>query len=367
MDELMNGTADAGAEEIAAPSLEQILGETMTAAYDKAEGVETAEPAAESAATRDASGRFVSTKPAEASADTATPAEEKTETTDQPAKAEGAPAEPASGPPQSWSAAAKAEWDKASPVLKAEIAKREADVQKGFEQKAAETRPHVEFAQQVRQRFEPFRQEMAARGVSEVQAIDYLVSMEQAARRDPESYIRHVAQELKVDLGRLTGSPARAADPAQAEYVDPQLADLRKAVNGLVQEKQTERQAAQTRLMTEAQGAIEAFSKDPANKHFDAVKTTMARMMQTGEATDLKGAYEKAIWANPDIRNALLAEQRAADEAQRAKERDEAAKKARRAGGTPLVPRGAAATRGSGPKSMDQTMSEAFDRIAGAA
>lgn len=377
-DNLDNGAVPDAQPTNDAQSLESVIAKTMGDVYDKAEvrdapsspgkGEEGGDTQP-SGPTRNERGQFASNKPAEAAPETATPA---AKTTDQPAKAEAAPAKPASEPPQSWSAAAKAEWTKLPPQIQAEIAKREGDVQKGFEQKAAETKPELEFAQAVKQRFAPYRDEMARRGVNETQALDYLITMEQFARRDPEAYARHVVKELGLD--HLLASPGGPQNGAQqptngqaAPSVDPQVADLRRTVNGLVQHVQSERQSAQNRVLAEATSAISAFKADPANEHFDTVKEDMAVLIGSGRATDLKDAYEKAVWAHPETRAKLLAAQAKADDEKRASEAAAAAASARRAAGTPLRARGAPANAGQGRKTMEQTMAEAYDRATSAA
>jgi hypothetical protein len=73
-------------------------------------------------------------------------------------------------------------------------------------------------------------------------------------------------------------------------------------------------------LAQREQASVEAELKafQSANPHFDAVREDMGRMIQAGIVNTLQDAYDRAIWARPDIRQRILADQRAADEAKRA-------------------------------------------------
>jgi hypothetical protein len=382
MTDLENGgAASAGAESTTAPapSLDDILSTSLSDAYDKATGEGGGGSGGETrSAGRDERGRFTSTRQAAETATTETGATAATatttETTDQGQTKAAEPTHTDAStiqPPQSWSADAKTKFATLPPDIQAEIAKREGDVKKGFDQKAAESKPHIDFANTVRERLSPILGDLKRHGVDEVGGISYLVQMHQLATRDPEGYIRTAAKTLGVDLGKLTGTAQQGQTTdgtTTAEYVDPQIANLHKTVQTLEQKLSAREQAEADQQTKNANSQIEAFKADPAHPHFDAVRQDMAILIQTGRATDLKDAYDKAVWMNPDLRAQTLETQRKADEEKRRKEAAEEAERARKAAGTRLSSKGASASvRTGGPRSMEDTMSEAYDRATGKA
>ena len=95
--------------------------------------------------------------------------------------------------------------------------------------------------------------------------------------------------------------------------------------------------------MAQAERAIHSFAtaKDaggaPLYPHFQEVQPVMERYarhdLEHGVSPDLHSLYERAIWANADIREGLIAERSQADLAQGAARRRQEAEKAKRAGG----------------------------------
>jgi hypothetical protein len=77
-------------------------------------------------------------------------------------------------------------------------------------------------------------------------------------------------------------------------------------------------QTVQTHQESAVQSEIEKFASDPKNEFFQAVKDDMAQLLQTGIVQNLHDAYEKAVWARPDIRKTLVDRQRTEAERQAA-------------------------------------------------
>lgn len=72
---------------------------------------------------------------------------------------------------------------------------------------------------------------------------------------------------------------------------------------------------------------IESFAADPAHPYFNDVRQAMGILLKNGQASNLQDAYDQATWANPSIRQALMAQQ--AGDAAKAKAAEvEAARKA---------------------------------------
>lgn len=334
-------------------SLEAMIDQTMSQAFDAAQGVEEA-PSDQnnSGPTRDASGRFVSqAQNNEGAAEVG----DQENLSDQGEGAEEAGSEmaPTTRAPASWSQAAKAAFDAADPAIQQEVLKREADMQK-FMQSNAEERKQFAGLQQI---LKPRAEMLAEEHGSVEDGISDLFRISDFAAERPEDFIQWFAQQRQIDLAKLvTGQPGQ---PSQGQH-DP-------IINGLLQQVQAisrHLSAAQHQEELNAQAAadrqINDFQKD--RPHFEAVRVQMGKLIEAGLAEGLEDAYDMAVHANPAIRKQL----QEANAAQVAKEVAEKAARARRAAGTNVRASGAPTAVKQGPRTIEQTMSEAFDRAQGA-
>ena len=117
---------------------------------------------------------------------------------------------------------------------------------------------------------------------------------------------------------------------------------------------------------------IEEFKSQPGREYFEDVRTEMAALLKAGTVKTLQEAYDRAIWANPDVRQRLqeaernkLEEQRMAAEAKRQKEAREAAQKARKAAGVVVSPRSTLSGGQPAPVGWEDALNAAYDKIAG--
>jgi hypothetical protein len=203
--------------------------------------------------------------------------------------------------PNSWSNAAKAKWAAIDPEIRAEIAKREADMAKGFS-KVDEERS---FAKEIQKITAPYEASIRAAGTTVPAAIASVLNTAYILQTaDPVTKANAIAQVIRqygVDLN-LLGSP---------QEVNPQVAALQQEVaqlrNQTLQQTQLQRQEQEQQVMA----AIDAFGKDPQHKYFHAVQADMGQLIGSGYAGTLEQAYEAAIWARPDIRAQQLSDQQA--------------------------------------------------------
>jgi hypothetical protein len=281
----------------------------------EADIVET--PAEKEARARDEKGRFVA-KPAGAN-DTAPPAADSEAPPGRdPSAAPGSEAvakEPeapraegatqALAPPNGWSAEAKAVWHEAHPAIQAAAQKREQDVAKFISQRDE----HASFGKEVYQTVQPYLAQIQAEGGTPTQAIRSLFNTAYVLRTGSPEQKRHLllqtAQHYGVDLGQGEAHPGQPLS-VQAE-VDRVFA----------QREQAEQQRKYQEAQIEAQTEIEAFAADPKHTHYETVKGHMAALIGNGAAKDLQDAYDQAVWARPDTRATLLAQQRAEEEQKR--------------------------------------------------
>jgi len=218
--------------------------------------------------------------------------------------------------PNSWSAQAKAKWAAIDPEIRAEIAKREGDMERGV-RKIDEERS---FAKEMQKIVAPYEATIRAAGTTVPAAVQSVLNTAYILQTaDPVTKARAIAQVIQnygIDLS-LIGQP---------QEVNPQVSALQQRIaqlEGMTQQQTSlQRQAEEQKVME----AIQAFGADPKNKYFQAVQADMGKLIGSGYAGTLQEAYEAAIWARPDIRAQQLSDQQA-----EAKAKQDAALKVQRA------------------------------------
>jgi hypothetical protein len=284
---------------------------------------------------RDEYGRFI---PKDAAKDGAAP-EKAAPVTDpkvSPAKDEttkaSAPAAQAAqdAPPAGWPADAKAEWSKLSPALKAAVAKREQEISEGGRQWSEQRRRY----EQV---LTPVAQEAQRLGMSVDQGLNALLAAHHALNRDPAGALRNLAQQYGVDLSTLAGhQPANGSSETVQTQQQPDIRALvHQAVQPILAPLQQRFMDEDRRAQESSTSFVTQFAQSPGHEHFDAVTDEIMAMIPALKAANpgmsrdqvLQEAYDRAVYANPTTRAAVLASQQAqADEKRRAEARAHANK-----------------------------------------
>jgi hypothetical protein len=331
-----------------APAGELSLRDTIAAEWEKAsapaaapapEPTVPAAPVQETAAEaearlRDEKGRFAP-KPAEEPAKPAEaapkPAAEKTvsETDKEP----GAPAKTVAAPPPGWSVAAKAEFDHLPDPVKAAIAKREEEIDRGFAKlkdfKAIESQ-HASAAQQY--------------GVPLTEYINRLAAADRFLQSEPMNAIKWLAQTYGIDLGQLAGQPQ---GQVQQQPQDALVQPLLQEINALKQIVYGDKQSQIT-------NQVDQFFADPKNKYSENVADQMVVLIneakRAGQPVDLASIYETACFMNPEVRAALIKEQTGKLQAEQLAKAKQTADQARAAGAS--ITGGPAST----PPPVNQTL-----------
>ena len=205
--------------------------------------------------------------------------------------------------PASLSKEIKAKWDGLDPEVRNEFLRREADTQKGVEQLKARYQPLDEVLAPVR----PLLQQ---RGLSEADAVKQLFAW-QAALANPN---KGMAQQALMALAQSHGINLNQA-PAQEQPNDPNqyIQPVLEQTTQLGQRLQAIEQNLTREQTVRVNGEITKFSE--GKPHFEKVRYAMGQLMSSGYASNLEDAYNKATWADPDIRQAILDEQNAKREA----------------------------------------------------
>ena len=244
----------------------------------------------------------------------------------------------------------------ANPVALQAFMRRSEEMHKGLEQ----YRDKAQFGDQMGQAIQPFMATIQSLGVHPAVAVQKLMSADHSLRygtpQQKQQMILQIARDYGVDLNE--------AQQYQAEqpYIDPQVQQLQGQLSQMQQWIMQQTQAREQQERAALNSEIAAFAQDPSNAYFNDVKNEMAGLLQSGLASTLKEAYDKAIYANPNIRAQVLAQQQArADEARKAEasHKAQAAKKA----ASVNVPRKGVFSAQKPIGSMDDTIRETAQRL----
>jgi len=257
---------------------------------------------------------------------------ESRETTAAPAPPSGEPKEQQASksvaPPPGWSQASKDYFNSLPPdhPIRQDVAKREEEVSNGFKSYSEKTKQYDALDRVLA----PNRARFQQYGVkSDAEAIERLVGWEQAISADPVAALRQLAQQYRVDLSQIAQPQDSQIDPGLQNTLRPvldEVGQLKQQFNFMLTAQQ---QAQQEKIVSE----LSTFSRD--KPHFERVRVRMGQLMQGGAVApnDLDGAYQQAIWSDPELRDQLLREK----EEERAKVQAEQAKNARVAAVSPGV------------------------------
>lgn len=248
--------------------------------------------------------------------------------------------------PEGFSKEAKAEWAKTPATVRADILKRISDMDKGVAQ--------------IKQRYEdldkvlaPRMQIMRQNGHTPAAAVNQMFAWFDALNGNPDQAFPALAQSFKYDLRRAFGgakAPAEGEgeddgqpkiDPALAQFIQQQIGGLKTEFGGALQ---TYEQRFQQQNMAKTEEILGSWSRD--KPHFEEVREMMAHLIGSGAVpvmangmADLDAAYDRAVYAVPEVRAKVLEEQKQARikalKEKREKEaaaQKEQAEKSRRAG-----------------------------------
>ncbi len=277
---------------------------------------------------------------------------------------EAAPAEPAVAAPEGWTKEAKAEWENLPPAVQTAVAKREVDMAKGVEDLK---KKYSEIDQVLQPRMEVIRRH----GHTPGQAVNQLFAWFEALSGNPQVAFPALAQSFKYDLRSIPGlipqeliqlwqekqkaagqpgqQPAAEAQPAGEipvgvqKYIDEMRQELAGLKQGFTDQLGQLSTSFQQQSQAKTEEILASWSKD--KPYFEEVRRTMARLIASQEvpplpngAADLDRAYDMALWALPEIREKLRADERQkadaelkAKQAAERKAQQDQADKARRA------------------------------------
>lgn len=234
-----------------------------------------------------------------------------------------------------------------------EVERRESDFHSGIKRYDEDAK----FAQTIRKSIAPFEATIRSLNIPAEQAIAGLLASDHALRYGSPAQKADAARKLFQAYGldqSMLGEQQQAVDP-NVQYLQQQLAETRSQLQQIQQNFQQ-----QTSAQVEAE--LESFKKD--KPYFDEVRTKMGQLYQAGVVSSLQEAYEHAIYANPAIREKLLAEQQAKAEAERKAKAQQAVTQAKSAAvQVKGAPPGASQGKQSKPKDRREALREAMNAV----
>ena len=301
---------------------------------------------------RDDTGQFLKSEEAPEKSETVeTPETEETPTPEVQAK----------GAPASWGKSSKEAWSTLPEQVRAEVLKRESDMEKGvaslkakYDEVDKAIAPHLEAIKQY--------------GKTPGQAVGQLFAWFEALAKNPDQAIPALIQSYNYDPRKIMAAfgikPEVAAPKAEVE--EQPEGDIPPAVQQYISKLEERQKALESQVGQQLNGVTSMFQEQSMAKthevlnnwakdkpYFNEVRTFMGHLLtpdpNTGVAAvplkdgrvDLDSAYEMAVYANPEIRAKILAENEVKAEAGRQakikaeqKAQQEAADKARRASGS---------------------------------
>jgi hypothetical protein len=271
-----------------------------------------------------------------------------------PAPAPAVP-DPLLAAPKTWRPEVAAKWETLDPTVRAEVLKREEDMFRGIEGYKAD----AGFGKSMKQVLDPYLPVLRANNIDPMQQVAGLMQAHQTlALGTPDQkqqLFLKIASDYGIDLKSL---------PTETAWVDPEVANLRKKLEGV----ESRLSAADTERLQNAhkeqEASVNRFAADPANVHFSLVLPDMLQLVEKGAATSLQDAYEKAVWTNPQARAAEIARQQTEASAKAQAEAEAKTAAAKAAAAANVRTRAKSGSAAAPLKSMEDTMSAAFDKIA---
>lgn len=238
------------------------------------------------------------------------------------AKAEGVVPGPKSGPkpqgeraPASWKPEIREHWGSLPEPVRAEIARREVEVQRTL-QETAEARKTAESIDRV---ISPYMSFIKAEGSNPLQAIDNMMSTAAKLRTGTAPELATMMAQLinQFGTGRFGNAFIEQLDGAlagQAPRVDPQQAAIEQVLNqrlAPVQQMLSQFQQAQVyqqqQVAERAQNEVAQFISQA--EFGDDVREDMADLLEAaqrkGQSLTLQQAYEKACYLNDSVRKVM--------------------------------------------------------------
>ena len=254
-------------------------------------------------------------------------------------------------PPASWKKDYHDAWQTADDRLKEYAWQREEQMKAGVQPLMEKAR----LADQFQEVLNPYMDTIRGLNIEPTQAVKALMEADHALRfSDPQQkqqLFMRLAQQYGVTLG----------GELQQQPFDPNISALQQELNrvrGEVMSWKEQQEQVQNQSLL---GEINSFALKA--EHFEEARPTMISLLQSGVATTLEEAYEKAIRLDDNLYQQVQQSRQAQAETQQKVVANQAAKKARAAAVSvrSAAPGATTATKAQDRRSM---LAEQFDNVA---
>lgn len=216
-------------------------------------------------------------------------------------------------------------WPTLAPAVQAALNNRESEMETVITKQDGERQLARRFTETV----SPYVAMIRSEGGEPIKAVAELLNtaykLRTASPQEKGRLLWQTAQQFGADMRQTMQQGQPVFDPRLHE-VNQRLASLQGELKKQQSLQQQQEQEGIKRL-------IETFAADKDTyPYFNDVREDMAALLQGGRAADLQEAYDKAVYANPDIRSALLAAKTVEDEGKRVADQKAKAEKAKKAG-----------------------------------
>jgi len=256
-------------------------------------------------------------------------------------------------PPASWKKDYHDVWQTADDRMKEYAWQREEQMKAGVQPLMEKAR----IADQFNEVLTPYMETIRGLGMDAPKAVKALMEADHALRySDPQQkqqLFMRLAQQYGVNLGDMS--------QLQQQMVDPNISALQQELNRVRGEvmswKEQQEQVQNQSLLSE----IDSFAMRA--EHFEEARPTMISLLQSGVATTLEDAYEKALRLDDNLYQQVQQSRQAQVETQQKVVANQAAKKARAAA---VSVRSAAPGATTATKAQDRRslLAEQFDSMA---
>jgi hypothetical protein len=236
-------------------------------------------------------------------------------------------------PPVSWTLEEKERFKTLPVETQKYLAQREGQREKAWHEANARAKRLAD----IEDAFSPYSEELALSGLTPGQVVRQMIAERQIMRRDPLQAARQLLQASGKSLSDLE---------SHEESYDPKYKALEDEVNRLKSVYEGQQQYAQEAQVAEVENEITRFSSEvdqkgqPLRPYFNDVYSDMLPIAQMLKAQNpnahprviLEQAYERAAYANPQVRTILLEKERQALQAKHVEEARQKAQAAKAAG-----------------------------------
>ena len=225
-----------------------------------------------------------------------------------------------SKPPVSWKPAIREHWAKLPNDVKAEVMRREGEIQKGLQQASGYRKVAEEYLSTVKP-FQPLMQSMGATPSQAIQTVMGTVAqLASGTVNQKAEVIASIISDYGVNVEALDSvlSGQQLPDDPNAPLLG-QLDEKLEPIYSFMDQMQGFNQQQDNDVGQKAADDLVAFASDDTNEFFEDVRTVMADYLEVAannrRVMTLKEAYDRACQDDPEIRK-VIAQREAAKRAE---------------------------------------------------